>query len=395
MVRERTVGPLRAFVPRRSLRARLIQLIYLVVGVVLGLFVPQLQGGMQVTSREVVTLLGFAAAGLVTVGSVVFALLFLVVQFAANSQSPRLNLFRDHPLVWHTLGLVLGTLVYLLTCAIVAAGETTTTVLVPASAIALLLLVFLLCGNLQMAAFRAVQLSPVLDTVTTRTRTVIDTMYTKPYGASSPVAPPTPEDVVVVTWQDSHRVLRQIDMPKLLDLARQADVVIRLRVLPGEFVHENEAVLDIWGAAGTIDRASVLACLEVGVDRTHTQDPLLGFQLLVDIAMRAMSRINDPATAIQTMNYIESLLRTLAGRSLAIGMVTDETGAVRIIFDPLEWETFLSAGTDEIAGSTMHPMVRQRLHLMLERLADIAPPERRPPIEQRLHALDTTVQGTA
>lgn len=248
MIREHTVGPLRAFVPRRSLRARLIQLIYLVVGVVLGLFVPQLQGGMQVTSPEVVTLLGFAAAGLVTVGSVVFALLFLVVQFAANSQSPRLNLFRDHPLVWHTLGLVLGTLVYLLTCAIVAAGETTTTVLVPASAIALLLLVFLLCGNLQMATFRAVQLSPVLDTVTTRT--VIDRMYTNPYGASSPVAPPTPGDVVVVTWQDSHRVLRQIDMPKLLDLARQADVVIRLRLLPGEFVHENAAVLDIWGAGG-------------------------------------------------------------------------------------------------------------------------------------------------
>lgn len=44
MIRERAVGPLRAFVPRRSLRARLIQLIYLVVGVVLGLFVPQLQG---------------------------------------------------------------------------------------------------------------------------------------------------------------------------------------------------------------------------------------------------------------------------------------------------------------------------------------------------------------
>jgi hypothetical protein len=37
--------------------------------------------------------------------SIIFSLLFLVVQWAFSSLSPRLNLFRDDPIVWRTFGL--------------------------------------------------------------------------------------------------------------------------------------------------------------------------------------------------------------------------------------------------------------------------------------------------
>src|ERR1700761_8319389 len=98
---------LHALRPRRTLRGGLIQLIYAAGGVGFGLLVPHLHWGATVNSHDAVTLLSGAAAALLTVGSVVYALLFLVVQFAANAQSPRLNYFRDAPLVGHTLGLVL------------------------------------------------------------------------------------------------------------------------------------------------------------------------------------------------------------------------------------------------------------------------------------------------
>jgi uncharacterized membrane protein len=104
--------------------------------------------------------------------------------------------------------------------------------------------------------------------------------------------------------------------------------------------------------------------------------------------MRAMSRINDPATAVQTMDFIESLLRVLVTRDLAIGTVTGESKSVRVLFDPPDWETFLAAGTDEIAGADMHPTVRRRLQLMLQHLHAIAPIQRRPPIAARIVALD-------
>ena len=90
---------------------------------------------------------------------IVFALLFLVVQFAATSQSPQLNLFRDNPLVWHTLGLIVGVLVYAATCAVVAASNDTTTVLVPISVLLLVLMALAVTRRLQLDAFRSVQLS--------------------------------------------------------------------------------------------------------------------------------------------------------------------------------------------------------------------------------------------
>ena len=384
---------LRVFRVHRRLEARLIQLIYVIVGVALGVSVPLITVGKQLNSRDVVTMLSGAAAGLLTVGSVVYALLFLVVQFAANSQSPRLNLFRDQPLVWHTLGLVLGTLIYFLTCAMVAGDEATTTVLVPASAAALLLLVIVLGGNLQMAAFRSVQLSPVLDTITSRTREVIDALYPDPYRATPSALPTAPDEVTAVSWPGGHGVMRQIDLPRLIRLGRTSGTIIRLRLMPGDFVHHHDTVAEIWGRAAGVDPKELLSCLDVGIDRTHVQDPLLGFRLLVDIAMRAMSRINDPATAVQAIEYIYTLLAALLGRDLAIGVVAGDTGATRVVFDAVDWTTFLAAGTDEIADADMHPMVRQRLHLMLQQLLVVAPDDRQPPIRTRLARLDPDTEA--
>ena len=89
---------------RRSLRAGLVQFLYVVAGVALGLLVPAVDVGPRIPSIETVTLMAGIIAGLLALTSVVFALLFLVVQFAATAQSPRLHLFRDNPLVWHALG---------------------------------------------------------------------------------------------------------------------------------------------------------------------------------------------------------------------------------------------------------------------------------------------------
>src|SRR5687768_3133442 len=42
--------------------------------------------------------------GIVTFTGVVYSLLFLVVQFGTTTFTPRLNLFRDAPIVWHAFG---------------------------------------------------------------------------------------------------------------------------------------------------------------------------------------------------------------------------------------------------------------------------------------------------
>jgi uncharacterized membrane protein len=98
--------------------------------------------------------------------------------------------------------------------------------------------------------------------------------------------------------------------------------------------------------------------------------------------------VNDPATAVQALDSIETLLLTLVNRDLAIGVISDETDTPRVLLDDPDWDTFLAAGVDEIACMPMHPMVRQRLRVLLKQILAVAPEERRPGVERRIVALD-------
>jgi uncharacterized membrane protein len=380
---------LRALRRRRSLRAGLVQLVYVGVAVVAGVLITPLDVGPRIPTAEAVALMAGVTAGLLALTGIIFALLFLVVQFAATAQSPRLHLFRDNPLVWHTLGLIVGVMVFATTSAIVASFQDTVTIVVPVVVVVLVLLAVAVTRRLQVDALRSVQLSSVLDEVTSRCHRVIEGLYPTAFPGSAGRRPATPDRIVEIRWPGSPRLLRQIDLPDLIDLARSADAVISLRVMPGELIRRNAVVLEIWDPIVAPDPASLLHCLEVGIDRNLTQDPLFGFRLLNDIALRAVSTaVNDPATAVQALDSIEGLLLTLVDRDLAIDVITDDTGTPRVILDAPDWERFLAAGADEISGLPMHPIVRQRLHTMLQQILSIAPIERRPAVERRAAALD-------
>ena len=261
-------------------------------------------------------------------------------------------------------------MVYATTCVVVTANDPTTSVLIPISVIVLVVLAVAITRRLQLDALRSVDLATTLDRVTTHTRTVIDRLYSQPFSQSS--APPVavPNHVIQIRWPGSQQFLRQIDLPQLIQLARQADdATIRLALKPGDLVRENAVVLEVWNPGTRPDPRPLLKCLELGVDRTVDQDPLFGFRLLNDIALRAMSvAINDPATAVQALDSIENLLTVLVGRDLAIGVIDDDTNTCRVVFDAYEWEDFLAAGADEIAETQMHPMVQRRLRKLLEQV---------------------------
>ena len=94
-MRQPAVRQLRRFRrPRRRLRAGLVQLLCVLAGLGLGLLLPRISTGSSVASTrvtEALVTIGFGTLGLV---SVIFSLLFLVVQWAFGSLSPRLNYLR-------------------------------------------------------------------------------------------------------------------------------------------------------------------------------------------------------------------------------------------------------------------------------------------------------------
>jgi hypothetical protein len=60
---------------------------------------------------------------------------------------------------------------------------------------------------------------------------------------------------------------------------------------------------------------AVLRGLVTGQERTFHQDPLFAFRLLADIGLRALSpAVNDPATAVQVLDTMQSILSPLVTR---------------------------------------------------------------------------------
>jgi uncharacterized membrane protein len=129
-----TAHPLSRFgQPRRRLRAGLVQLLFAVAELGLGLLLPRITVAPTVASSRVTETLIGVGLGVLRLVSIIFSLLFLVVQWAFSSLSPRLNLFRDDPIVWRTFGLAVGVFVFSVTAALVIGNDPEVPVIVPAA----------------------------------------------------------------------------------------------------------------------------------------------------------------------------------------------------------------------------------------------------------------------
>ena len=140
---------------------------------------------------------------------------------------------------------------------------------------------------------------------------------------------------------------------------------------------------------------AVLGALVTGQERTFGQDPMFAFRLLADIGLRALSpAVNDPATAVQVLDTIESLLLALAPRDLDVAEVADNTGTVRVVLALPSWNDYLQIALDDlIESSSKSPMVLLRARATLASLLTAAPPQRTPSIAWRLRRVEELAAG--
>jgi uncharacterized membrane protein len=377
---------------KRRLRADLVQLLAAVVAVAFGFLLPQAHVGYDIPVSEAVPMLVAVGAATVTFIGVVFSLLFLVVQFGSTTFTPRLNLFRDAPIVWRAFAYYVGVVVYSLTAALVIGRDEKVSGVVPFTAFLSVLLAIILYRSLQNAAFKSIQLASTLSQVASRGRQVIDGLYTASAQAApttiphhTPATSPPSQGTHQIHWPHPSTVIQVINVPRVLRAAEQADAMVEFTVGPGDEIAEDAALALVTGPPGPALEREVLKAITFGDERTFEQDPALALRLLADIALRALSpAVNDPTTAVQALGRIASLLRVLATRDLSIENIADSTGTTRVKLVLPTWDQYLAVALDEIiALPSLLPSVTHRLTRLLDDLAAIAPPDRRPQLQQR------------
>ena len=142
-----------------------------------------------------------------------------------------------------------------------------------------------------------------------------------------------------------------LDADGLMCIASKHDLVIRLLAKPGDFRTCESALLLVGPDSRVTDEMeeTLRSMFIFGVKRTPTQDLRFQINQLVEVAMRALSPgVNDPFTATNCMDWLQSALEILSERQLPDAHRYDSSHDLRIVAEAETFESFLSLVFDQL-----------------------------------------------
>ncbi len=369
---------------------------FYVSGAVLGgLALPRIEQAylsgytLAVSVASAQALLSAASSGMMALTGIVFAMAFVMVQFSAIAYSPRLVLwFARDRILFHALGAFTATFIYaLFTLAWVDRGGSAKVPLFSMLLVGIMIIVSMLLFSRLMQRLGDLQIGNVLHLVGDRGRAVIGEMFRRlddapaaPHPAKSAASTARLGRVTqTVKYFGRPRTVAKLDFDSLVALAQEARGTIVMACAVGDTLVEGSALLHVYDSGALLPEDALRRAVHLKRERTFEQDPKYPIRLLVDIAIKALSpAINDPTTAVQTIDQLEDLLRRLGAAELDAGYAVDESGALRLVFPTPTWEDYLSLAFDEIRhfGSNSVQVMR-RMRSALVGLADALPRQER------------------
>ncbi|QGV82478.1 DUF2254 domain-containing protein [Streptomyces ficellus] len=354
--------------------------------------------GIADDAKVIVTTISSA---MMTFIGVVFSISLVAVQMAAGQLTPRVvRLFVRGRISKLTLTVFLSTFLFSLLVLTSYESETdprqVTSVPVVQSVVTLVLvgLSLLLFIAYVTTTLRLMQVGPVVDRIA---REALRVAARQP--AAGPEQVPLPPEVGRVVHRGRAGVLRDVDVARLVRVARRQGVVLRLIPRIGDHLVPGTPVLAVLSDAGVRDGrapspAVLRSAVSVGVDRTFHQDMGLGLRQLVDIALRALSpAVNDPTTAVQCLDRVVQFLAAVAPRPLGTVRHCDRRGVVRLVREVPDWDDLVDLAFAELRGcSAQSPQVTRRMLAGIDDLLLLAPAARREPLLRHRALLEQAVE---
>jgi uncharacterized membrane protein len=378
---------------RGSLRLWSVPLLMLGLGfaVAIGTLAIDRAAGWDLVSQNVTgtptaaqTLLSTIITSLITLISVVLTVMTVAVQLSMGQFSPRIvtALLADRAAQF-SFGLFGAATVY---AALALRGVDDargrvpglTVVVAYALAIACLAALVLFVGR----ASRRLRASGLIDLVGDQLHVEIERQF--------PDAPHAPAPAPDVLPAAATGIVSDIDHDALVALAERRGCVLHLQVRMGDFVASGSPMLRVEGAP-TASVAEAAQLITLHDERTHELDPAFGLRKLVDISIRSAS--DDPTTTVEALHRIHEGMRQLAVRSFPSCEHRDASGTIRLTGPVREWDDFVLLAFEEIRlTADGSPQIARRLRAALLDLLELAPPERRPALEDQLELLDAAVR---
>jgi len=352
-------------------------------------------GGIDDARAILAAMMGAVA----TVLALIFSVALLVLSMVSTLFGPRLLYrFLQDWVTQVTIGLFMGTFVYICLVFLVTHQDSQSTFIPQVSLITSWVLVVLSFGFLVYYTHRVAKSIQNPDMI----GAIADDLYAAAGGAhvSGPCegTGPLPDDVAILERAKTgvtvscvkSGYLQDVDHVSLVAAARAADALIVLKFRPGHFLLRGESIASIVGvdAVGTLETA-IDRGLHIGRHRTLTQDSEFGISQVVEIAIRALSpAINDTFTGVACVDWLGDALLTLAERPPLEGNWYDTAGHLRVWMPPVRLERLVKLAFDQIRqASAATPAVLIRQLDSIRRLTPRLPNACRPILSQEADAI--------
>jgi uncharacterized membrane protein len=297
------------------------------------------------------------AASIMTVVSIVFAILLMTLTLASMQFSPRIivSFSRDRVTQW-TLGIFLGTFLYCM--AALPAAHSLPHPFAPVGTVLGAMVLALVCVGLLLFFIhhisQAISVNHIVDRIAAETEAMIDEIMPWPHLLNHHVKDaeplrPNPSEVAVLSGDSGY--IRFVDTRRLVALAKHYHVTIRVLRRVGHFVPAGIPLTMVSKGnrlppEGT---AELLAAFDLGPTRTLQQDVEFGVLQIVDVALKAISpAVNDPTTAINCIDQLSRILIRFASREPQEELLYDPPGIVRAGIGWIHFERLLEAAFEQI-----------------------------------------------
>ena len=296
------------------------------------------------------------AGSIMTVVSIVFAMLLMTLTLASMQFSPRIlvSFVKDRVTQW-TLGIFLGTFAYCV--AALPAARSLPQPFAPVATVTGAMLLALICVAWLIFFIQhisqAISVNHIVDRIARETEDVIDDIMPDPqqyiYASEGVPFDDSRREVAVASVSSGY--IRFVDTRRLLALAKAFKLRVRMLRRIGHFVPAGVPLLQV-SPADRLDPARAVelrSAFDIGPTRTLQQDVEFGIIQIVDIALKAISpAVNDPSTAITCVDQLGRILIRFVSRKAPVSLLCDPPHVVRVIVPWIEIGGLLDTAFEQI-----------------------------------------------
>jgi uncharacterized membrane protein len=340
-----------------------------------------------------------------TVLALIFSVALLVLSMVATLFGPRLLYrFLQDWVTQVTIGLFMGTFVYVCLCFLVTHQDASSR-FVPQ--LSLLTSWVLVVGSFAFLVYYSHRIATSIQNPDMIAR-VVDDLYPAVVGsrerADGEGTGAVPDDDALLRRADAGAsvpcpksgYLQHLDHGALVAAARDAGALVVLRFRPGQFVLRGEPLASVVPASeGRRLEPAIDRYVAIGRHRTLTQDSEFGIAQIVEIAIRALSpAINDTFTGVACVDWLADALLVLAEKPPLEGNWYDTTGELRVWTPAVRIDRLVKLAFDQIRqASAMTPAVLIRQLDMIRRLGPRMADTARGALAEQLEAIRDTAAG--